>query len=86
MKYKVIAKVSSDERGKKGSENYQEKMIYPPGEILSGDEFPKKIIKNWVEIGVLAEISEVKRSKEEEVNLDDLFEITTDELDTEDGE
>ena len=48
---------------KKGKDGYQEEATYPPGTILTGDEFPEEIIENWVEIGVLEKIKPKPKKK-----------------------
>lgn len=42
-KYKVLIPCRSDKSGKE----------YKPGDTLTGKEFPKAVIENWLEIGVL---------------------------------
>lgn len=72
MKYKVIRGVTSDKKEKH----------YPSGEILTGSEFPKKVITNWVKTGVLKEIGKTK----EEIEEEDLFDLSEEDLHIEDGE
>ena len=68
MKYKVLIKITSDERGKKGTDNYQEQRIFKPGEIVVNSDFPKRVIANWIEIGVLEKVEKKQVEKSDKIN------------------
>jgi len=53
MKYKVLIPCRSDKSGKK----------YQPGDTLTGTEFPKEVIANWLEIGVLEAVKDGDRKE-----------------------
>lgn len=48
MQYKVLIGCESDKKKKR----------YETGEIIEDGDFPKAVIANWVEIGVLEPIAE----------------------------
>ena len=62
-KYNVLIKITSDKKGKKGKDGFREMRIFEPGDIVADADFPKSVISNWVEIGVLKKIKVEKKSK-----------------------
>jgi len=55
-KYKVLVPCKSDKHGKS----------YQIDDIISHTAFPAGVIKNWLEIGVLEELEETKKTEETE--------------------
>ena len=52
-KYKVLIECRSDKSGK----------TYQPGEVITGREFPKDVVANWLEIGVLKAVEDGSREE-----------------------
>ena len=57
-----------------------------PGDIVKEKDFPKKVIKNWLQRGILELENPEEPEEEEEIDLDELFDLPDDELHIEDGE
>lgn len=55
-KYKVKVDLMTDAKGKPGAKNYQEMKTYPIGSIVTDDDFPRDVIRNWVKRGILKKI------------------------------
>lgn len=64
-KYKVLVRVTSDKTRKE----------FLPGDELTGAEFPKKVIENWLEIGVLDKLEEDVLDEPEPLEIPDGEEV-----------
>lgn len=63
-KYKVLIKIMSDQKGKKGKDGFREMRTFEPGDTVVDGDFPKSIISNWVEINVLKKIKPANKKVE----------------------
>ena len=61
MKYKANKGLTRDERGKKGKDNFVEGKYFAPGDIFSDSDFPKAVIKNWLELGIAKKVKPKKK-------------------------
>ena len=57
MKYRILTPVVQNKDGS---------VIYYAGEETSLEEFPKKVIANWIEIGAVEKISRRRNTEEED--------------------
>jgi len=64
-KYKVLVRVTNDKTRKE----------FLPGDELVGTEFPKRVIENWLEIGVLEKLEEEQPDEPEPLEIPDGEEV-----------
>ena len=62
-KYKVLIKIMSDQKGKKGKDGFQAERIFMPGDTIGDKDFKKSVIANWLMIGVLEKVVVEKKDK-----------------------